>query len=488
MRSARLITWRAALCVALLGALALPAGALASPASRLGPFPRLAAGSHSGALLTALAADDNIPGVTIPASPVTGTLDPVTDMDDVYAITLAAGDKLAVRLNGDAGTLFAAGLFPPTATDVMVDEPVVWAGDGVYPSEFTYVVHTPGVYFIDLYSAGGLAGNYTLQYEIQPVGPDDEIPGVALPSSPATGTLAMYGDIDDVFSIALSSGESARFTMTGDPGTDFDLYAYSPTATVVWTDPTIADSDQANIYPEIMTLSPGAAGTYYFDVHAFSGTGEYTFSYERGALTAMSISGPKSTAWNTSTAINGVLSEAGVGPLAGREVRIEQMAAGASAWTLVATSTTDVNGAWRQSVRPARQTRYRAVWAGESMTRLSATSKTLIVTPRAVLTAPTAPSTVAHGVAFTSYGFITPKYKPGDKPIAIKAYRLENHKWVLRKTVMATYTNAASYGNATKYSAKFALPSTGKWRLLAYSPSTIYSYGTQSASRYLTVR
>jgi hypothetical protein len=92
-----------------------------------------------------------------------------------------------------------------------------------------------------------------------------------LPAMPVTDTLNP-GDEDRVYAWNLAAGQTAYMSMTGDPGTDFDLYLYDPGSSLV-TSSTLTD------YPEFIAYPVPETGTYYLRVHEYSGTGSFSVRY-----------------------------------------------------------------------------------------------------------------------------------------------------------------------------------------------------------------
>jgi C1A family cysteine protease len=113
-------------------------------------------------------ADDDIPGVPIPASPVTGTLANPGDHNDVYAVHLAAGDLLQATLTGALGSDFDLSLFPPAATTVtMGSQAVAWSERDYYPETIAYAARTAGPHYLDADARSG-SGTYTVTYRVTP--------------------------------------------------------------------------------------------------------------------------------------------------------------------------------------------------------------------------------------------------------------------------------------------------------------------------------
>jgi IPT/TIG domain len=110
-------------------------------------------------------------------------------------------------------------------------------------------------------------------------GADDDIPGVVIPSSPFTGSVSRDTDLDDVFRIALTAGQTLKASITGPSGSNFDMYLYPPgTATVNVAGGTVAAA-QGVSYPDAFTYLATQSGTYYLDVYALAGAGDYTVTY-----------------------------------------------------------------------------------------------------------------------------------------------------------------------------------------------------------------
>jgi len=125
------------------------------------------------------AADDNIPGVVIPASPINNSLNDSSDTVDVFRISLTAGQTISVNMSGPASTDFDMLLFPPGSTNVYTDSGVAGSQGVSYPEEFTYVAANSGTYYLGVYSYSG-SGNYTVTYSVVNAPPPPPFP-------PATG-------------------------------------------------------------------------------------------------------------------------------------------------------------------------------------------------------------------------------------------------------------------------------------------------------------
>jgi thermitase len=247
-----------------------------------------------------MVADDNIPGVVAPTSPITGSLDSTTDLDDVFRIYLAAGSTLTASLTGATGTDFDLYLYGPSAQSVLTDPAVADSNGPTYPKVFQYVVPSPGYYYIDAYAHAGY-GSYSLTYGVKSAGAaaDDDVPGVTAPASPIMGSLDSILDVDDVYALNLVVGQTVRVSLTGASGSDFDAYLYGPGAISVKTDDPVA-SAMGLTYPDDFTYVVPTTGKYYLDAFAYSGSGAYSLGYEISSGSADPDGDVPGTAFGTS--------------------------------------------------------------------------------------------------------------------------------------------------------------------------------------------
>lgn len=232
------------------------------------------------------AADDDIPGVPAPASPIAGTLDEVTDTDDVYRLSLTAGQVLNASISGAAGTDYDVYLYPPGSASVWSSEFVASAMGIIYPDALSYTVPTTGVYYLDAYAYTG-DGAYTITYSVSaPIVPDgdDDVPGIPIGANPRTGSLSATDDWADVFSTTLSEGQQLTLSLTSAAGTDFDVYVFGPDTTSIYEASPVAYATSTS-YPEnlVYSVPQGRAGTYYVAVYAYSGAASYSLNHTVGA-------------------------------------------------------------------------------------------------------------------------------------------------------------------------------------------------------------
>jgi subtilisin family serine protease len=118
---------------------------------------------------------------------------------------------------------------------------------------------------------------------LDPTTLDNDVPGVALPSEVVTDSLNQSSDTDDVFAVNLNKGETIKATLSGDTGTDFDLYLFDPsTKTVQNSTGMITYSETVDSSTESIEYTATSAGTYYIDVYAYAGYGNYTLTVSIG--------------------------------------------------------------------------------------------------------------------------------------------------------------------------------------------------------------
>jgi len=226
-----------------------------------------------------VSADDEIPGVPLTPSPLHGSLNVTTDPDDVYSVYLGEGQALEVSLTGDPGTDFDLYFYGPDATGVEDTASIVAFQDGVgYPESLTYAAPVTGWYYLDVYAYEG-AGAYDLEWQ-RTGSSDDNLPGLAIPSSPATGTLDRAGDIVDVYRVDLEADQLLSVFMAGPAGADYDVWLYGPGATSIDVDPPIMRRESP-YESELLRYVATEPGTYSIAVYAYSGAGEYRLEWSR---------------------------------------------------------------------------------------------------------------------------------------------------------------------------------------------------------------
>ena len=204
------------------------------------------------------------------------------------------------------------------------------------------------------------------------------------------------------------------------------------------------------------------------------------------ACTATLTAVSPTVAWLGDAALTWQLTGAGGADILGATATLERSTDKAVTWTPAQDVTVAGSGAATVVATSdlSRRTWYRLAFAGDA-TYLAATSATVEVAPRVYLTRPTAPTAIGDDVRFTSTGTLKPRHTVGAKTIRIKCYKKVSGAWKLKQTVTARNANITG---GTKYKATFALPSSGKWKLVAYHPDDMLHAATNSAARYVTVR
>ena len=110
--------------------------------------------------------------------------------------------------------------------------------------------------------------------------PSSDIPGIPLPGTIATGTLG--GPIYDVvYRIAVAPGSVIVASLSGSPGTDFDLYLFDSTATTVQSDAGLITKSTGPTSSESISAASPHGGTYYIDLNGASNVeGDYRLTVQ----------------------------------------------------------------------------------------------------------------------------------------------------------------------------------------------------------------
>lgn len=473
------------LCVMLLTS----AVAVAAPAG-VATGLRTAKPTTSTSVVRTAEADDNIPGVIAPASPVSGTLTDGADSDDVYRIDLTAGTTINIDLTG-TGTDFDLYLYGPTATDVYNDAPVDVSSGATCAESVSYAVTSTGTYYMDVYQYEG-SGSYTLTYSVVPAGPDLRVdslggPLVAVPGSSISLSNKVLNDnvlssgvITSVqFYLSTDQTITAADTLVGSRSVPvLAAGAYSTAATQL-TIPPVADgeyylgaivdpdglvaetSESNNTYTgDKITVSsspdaldgdiPGVAAPASPIVGTLNATGDawdvHRVTLTAGTVVSLSLAGPVGPDYDLylfgpgSTSVNGEF-------LTGS---FNDGTAETISWKVLTTGTyyLGVNA-----------------YSGAGNYTLAYSSRVLRPMPYLTITAP---GKVKKGDVFFTTGFLTPRHPAGGHDVKVQCYLNGS----LKKTVYATNWNYIGSNGAlmTKYVSRFALPTPGKWLLKASVP------------------
>ena len=132
----------------------------------LDAFASSGAGSYTIAYtVTPAPSDDFIPGLAIPASPFTGTIDWISDAHDVYRLHLDPGQTLTASVTGTAGTRVFLSLYPPGTATLFAGRDVNGAYSDTFPNGFAYTATEGGDFYLDVWGFSG-SGSYTVSYTI----------------------------------------------------------------------------------------------------------------------------------------------------------------------------------------------------------------------------------------------------------------------------------------------------------------------------------
>lgn len=115
--------------------------------------------------IQAAAADDDIPGVPLPASPFAGSANYTTDVDDVFAVDLAKDQWFYASMAGSSTTDFDLYLYPPAATSVIGTLPAAAFSEtaGSSSERILFQAQQAGRHYLDVWAFKG-TGNYTVAW------------------------------------------------------------------------------------------------------------------------------------------------------------------------------------------------------------------------------------------------------------------------------------------------------------------------------------
>jgi hypothetical protein len=206
----------------------------------------------------------------------------------------------------------------------------------------------------------------------------------------------------------------------------------------------------------------------------------------QSASTVMITSPSQTLAYGSKYALASTLTSGGA-PVSGETLKVQQASGPAGPWTDASVEgTTSADGSFSCKLAPASATYYRVAYAGSGLSRDSAVSSAVKVTPRAWVGNPSAPSKMSRKKSYTVYGYLKPRHSAGSYPVRIYKYRKVSGKWKSQGYVKA---KASNYGSYTKYSVKGKLTKKGKWRLRAFAPADSgHAESWSSGYDYVTVR
>ena len=234
---------------------------------------------------------DRIPGVPLPASPVTGTLSPL-DRYDYFSVALRRGERLWGLLRGTSGT-YARMVETSMTADEVADFFHGWSSVVVaVPPEdewpdlagLNHLEHIAGhdeTLTIVVHAAN--VATYALEYSIRPAEADDSYPGVTATSSPSTGTLDWRDDSHDFLGFDLRAGEYVTFTVDYDERDIFLPRVFGPNSTDTGSQNWMSGLYEAwSISEHYRGFAAQRTGRYTIDMYAIAGRGLYTLEWRVG--------------------------------------------------------------------------------------------------------------------------------------------------------------------------------------------------------------
>jgi TolB protein len=194
----------------------------------------------------------------------------------------------------------------------------------------------------------------------------------------------------------------------------------------------------------------------------------------------------------TSLASGTMLTATGT-PIPDKQVSLQYSSDGAT-WTTYG-STLSLNDGTFALYSPAlKSARYmKVIFAGDQEFR-SARSASVLVKPKAYLTAPSTAAAVSVNVSHSAIGYLKPRHAAGSSPIQIKCYRNEKqangmYRYILHKTVYAKAYDYIAGGEVyTRYKTFLSFPSKGSWSIRAYHAEDSRNAAAYSDYKYVTVR
>ena len=245
--------------------------------------------------VSALAADDEIPGVPVesvselPYPFVRDHLDLATDRADVFSVVAYPGEQIWFHVDPDpahegGSTLDVLSvIWGPSATSVL-DLPIQY-GSRVGPGLVEWICYTvpesapaPTTYYV---GALAVAGSNEVEYAWGVTSRSDgNIPGVTLPDTGHLDRVTTERDADDVFAVHAGEGETLNVDVTVGAGDGpISLLLYGPGTQDVWgVAPLVADMNKTALHVEYL-VGPGGSGVYYVRVFTATSNSDYTLGW-----------------------------------------------------------------------------------------------------------------------------------------------------------------------------------------------------------------
>ncbi|MBN2848331.1 MAG: cell wall-binding repeat-containing protein [Coriobacteriia bacterium] len=105
--------------------------------------------------------DDEADALPLTLGDRTGSLDVLTDANDLYSVGIAAGQSLSLDMLGAVASDFDIYVYGPGATNVLDTVPVVWSNDALSSESLIFDCSATGTYYVEVRAFSG-SGSYTL--------------------------------------------------------------------------------------------------------------------------------------------------------------------------------------------------------------------------------------------------------------------------------------------------------------------------------------
>jgi hypothetical protein len=283
----------------------------------------------------------------------------------------------------------------------------------------------------------------------------------------------------------------------------FTLYAPETVSVHANDAPVVADTLDV-YYPRVLSdydtfgfgyVAP-KSGVYFAEVYTYSGTGAYNLEWAIGAKPTVNISPSRTITYGKPTKVSGTVLGTGGAGLEGQRVELyaRSYLTNESEYKRVALTSTKAGGTYFFEVAPKFKTFYRVVALPAIPGYSYGQSAERTVKVRSLLTRPYAPTSVARGRTFTTYGYMKPKHSSGHHTVYVYKYRWEKKRngaygYVYKSRTRTTnYNSSKTYPTKTKYMVKTTLPSRGTWRLVAKALDDGKHATTVSAPTKIRVR
>ncbi|MFX0061296.1 MAG: M6 family metalloprotease domain-containing protein [Candidatus Hermodarchaeota archaeon] len=201
-------------------------------------------------------------------------------VDDLYFYAFDARPGLIIyfTLTADAMTDFDLYLLDSIGTKLL---PKDFPPDS-YPEELGALILSSGTFFLKIHAFSG-SGQFTLNVDVR-AGENPEKAVIITQSTTVNDVLDATGD-SFYYSInnTQNYAQTVTVSLTGDAGTDFDLYLYDHTLNTPLSEST------THSYPETLTYTLAAGELYYIEIYSNSGSGGFNLTIT-GLITSANAS------------------------------------------------------------------------------------------------------------------------------------------------------------------------------------------------------